>query len=368
MLGDERSVTQFVDVSARVSNNRVFRLTLSDDTHLFIKASNYGSYFLFIEDNDRVMRLAAGLQNTRFSEFLATPITRTNRPCTYYDGEVWAIAYHEVEKRYALPRILSEGQIANLAQEIASFHGATETARVGMAIPPTSTSIKSDAVNLLDRVSTRGTARSLHLTAQHRDIVRKHTEEFLFALDDLGYDDWPKLPVLIDWNSGNFSVSIDSDDHDDDDDEDDSENHSGSGKEKDSGTLSIDDTRHFSLYSRWDYDWFRTENAMLDFYFLSRVASATGDRTRFTYGAHTLTEDRFLRFLAAYHQQRPLTERDVRFLPEAYRFFILHYVIAEGDHFFRADLWHQFQREAVDHYLPSLANLDLSPLLRIIGA
>ena len=50
----------------------------------------------------------------------------------------------------------------------------------------------------------------------------------------------------------------------------------------------------FRLFSRWDYDWFRIEPRLLDFYFLSRVSSRTGDRTRFTYGAHTLVEPTFL--------------------------------------------------------------------------
>jgi hypothetical protein len=359
-LGDDRVVRQFIDVSANVSNNRVFRLTLDDNRHMFIKVSNYGSYFLFREDNDRVCRLAEGLQHSSFAKFMATPVAKSGRLCTYYDGEVWAICYHEVEKRYALPRILGNTQIANLGREIAAFHDATVAATRALSIPHTSTSIKSDAVNLLDRISTRGTARSLHLAPQHLDVVRTHTEQFLFALDELGYDDWPKLPVLVDWNSGNFSVSLSDDPSESDfiNDQPLTALH----------VLADDDDRPFTLFSRWDYDWFRTETPMLDFYFLSRVASTTGDRTRFTYGAHTLTEDRFVRFVAAYHQQRPLTERDIRFLPEAYRFFILHYVIGEGDHFFRSDLWHQFQIEAVEHYLPSLANLDLRPLLRLVGA
>ncbi len=355
-IEDSRAVVGFVDVSAKVSNNRVFRLTLNDAQNVFIKVSNYGSYFLFLEDNDRVLRLSKALSDSRFAGFLAEPMGKNNRMHTYYDGEQWAIAYNEVERRYGLPPILSTQQIANLAEEIALFHTATEAACQQHRIPTTSTSIRSDAVNLLDRISTRSTARSLHLSTTHRDVVRRHTEEFLFALHNLGYDDWPKLPVLIDWNMGNFSVTVDGNDSQEGD----------VNREGCPGTLSADDPRRFRLFSRWDYDWFRTENPMLDFYFLSRVSSSTGDRTTFTYGAHTLTEERFLHFVAAYHRVRPLTEQDIRFLPELYRFFILHYVVAEGDHFFRSDLWLQFQIQAVEQYLPSLHRLDLSPLLRII--
>ena len=65
----------------------------------------------------------------------------------------------------------------------------------------------------------------------------------------------------------------------------------------------------FRLFSRWDYDWFRIDTRMLDFYFLSRVSSATGDRTAFTYSPHTLLEDRFV----AFYQPRicPRTQRVV---------------------------------------------------------
>jgi hypothetical protein len=148
----------------------------------------------------------------------------------------------------------------------------------------------------------------------------------------LGYDEWAKIPVLIDWNLGNFSVDTAAD---------------GS----------------FTLFSRWDYDWFRIEPRLLDFYFLSRVSSSTGDRTQFTYGPHTLVEPTFLEFLREYRRVFPMSEEEVRFLPEVYRFFILNYVVREGARFFRADLCARFRSDAVRSFLPALEALDVSPLL-----
>ena len=98
-------------------------------------------------------------------------------------------------------------------------------------------------------------------------MLWRHTHEFLLELERIRYDEWPKLPILVDWNLGNFSVEPQPD-----------------------GT--------FRLFSRWDYDWFRVEPRLMDFYFLSRVSSRTGDRTQWTYSWHTLTEPRFFRFLA----------------------------------------------------------------------
>ena len=339
-FGDARELVALEEFSANVSNNRVYRLTLDDKSGVFAKISNYGSYFLFREDHDRIDRLVRGLSTSRFSSFLAAPLIGPNgRVHTYYNGKVWAVLYREVEKRAQLPSILKPGQIETLAEEIADFHLACEAAARRVAVPATSVSIKSDVIHLLDLVSTRSTAKSFQLAPDELDVVRRHAHDFLFALDDAGYDDLQKLPILIDWNLGNFSI--------------------------DPKPSTGHDT--FRIYSRWDYDWFRIEPLVLDFYFLSRVSSETGDRTRFSYGAHTLTEPRFLRFVEAYHRVRPLREADILLLKEAYRFFILHYVLAVGDHFFRADLWADFQAQSVHRYLPSIETLDLRPLLRIVA-
>jgi Ser/Thr protein kinase RdoA (MazF antagonist) len=105
---------------------------------------------------------------------------------------------------------------------------------------------------------------------------------------------------------------------------------------------------------------------MLDFYFLSRAASHTGDKTHFSYSPHTLVEPRFVAFLQAYHSVYPLTKAEIEFLPSAYQFFILNYVIREGAKFFRSDLSTRFRKDAVRLYLPMLEHLDISPLLQIL--
>jgi Ser/Thr protein kinase RdoA (MazF antagonist) len=105
---------------------------------------------------------------------------------------------------------------------------------------------------------------------------------------------------------------------------------------------------------------------MLDFYFLSRAASHTGDKTHFSYSPHTLVEPRFVAFLQAYHSVYPLTRAEIEFLPSAYQFFILNYVIREGAKFFRSDLSTRFRKDAVRLYLPMLEHLDISPLLKIL--
>jgi hypothetical protein len=123
----------------------------------------------------------------------------------------------------------------------------------------------------------------------------------------------------VDWNIGNFSV-------------------------RDNGTL----------FSRWDYDWFRMSSRVLDFYSFSRVCSDVGDRTDFSYTFSQLNEPRFLEFLKEYHKVFPLTRNEVYFMKEAYRFFILNYVVSNGRFFFNEGYALKLQYEAFDHHLPNL--------------
>ena len=58
-----------------------------------------------------------------------------------------------------------------------------------------------------------------------------------------------------------------------------------------------------------------------------------------------------------------MSEEEIRFLPEVYRFFILNYVVREGAAFFRPDLCARFRRDAVRTYLPSLDGFDFSALV-----
>ena len=332
--GDSRVIVNVVEVSAKVSTNRVYRLHLDDSWSVIAKVSSYGSYYLFREDHDRIHRTSDLLQNTRWSGLLADVLTErdSNRVFTYYNGELWTAFYQDVRQGHALPRVLTDGQVADLGEEMALLH--RDCADVARKIPLSSKSIKSDAIHLLDLLSDKHSSMKFQYDAAQLQFLRSQCNEFLEQLDRFGYDDWTKIPVLIDWNLGNFSVSM--------------------------------ARQQVRLYSRWDYDWFRIEPRLLDFYFLSRVASATGDRTVFSYSPHTLLEGRFRRFLAAYHRIYPLNENEILFLREVYRFFILNYVVREGDNFFQPEYWHRLQQEAVSLCLPAAERLDLRPLLSIL--
>jgi len=346
--GDPRRITSLDEVSANVSTNRVYRVHLDDRSTFVCKVSSYGSYFLFVEDHDRLFRCARLLDSTRFAGMLADVWTirdggtdssgeaPAGRIFTWYDRKMWAVFYDDVPRGESLPRVLSLEMIENLGREMAEFHLAC--ADLTPRIPAGSKTIKSDAIHLLDLLESPFAPRNFDLPPEAIGVLWNHTHDFLERLVELGYDDIARIPVLIDWNLGNFSVTR--------------ATHSGQGD-------------GFRLFSRWDYDWFRIEPRLLDFYFLSRVSSSTGDRTRFTYGAHTLVEPGFLALVHAYSDVYPLTEEELRLLPEVYRFFILNYVVREGARFFREDLCQQFRRDAVRTYLPTFDAFDFSPLLAL---
>lgn len=331
--GDARSIERVEHVRTYVSTNQVYRLLLSDGSGLVAKVSSFGSYYLFREDHDRIHLWFRLLQGTRYASFLSDALTRNDRIFTFTDGKVWVIFYKEVKEKDRLPRVLSEQQIVTLARETAAFH--RECDRISRSMPQMSKTIKSDIVYLLELLDEEHSAQRFHLVPDDVELLWKHCHAFLSAIDAMRYDYWHRIPVLIDWNISNFSVQSSGND--------------------------------FTFFSRWDYDWFRMEPRTLDFYFMSRVVRSEGDRTYFSYTAEPLLEERFFLFLKSYHVVYPLAEADLFFLKEAYRFFILNYVIKDGVHFFQADLYRRLIRETVDVYLPTLERLDFSPLAGVIS-
>ena len=198
--------------------------------------------------------------------------------------------------------------------------------------------MKGDAVHLYDLLREPQATQNFGLGAGDISTLQRCTHDLLMHLEKVHYDEWLRIPILVDWNLGNFSVE----------------------------PIKRGSNESFRLSTRWDYDWFRVESRLLDFYFLSRVSSSTGDKTQFSYSAHMLTEQRFLRFLSAYHEIYPLSRVEIEFLPFAYRFFILNYVIREGARFFRPDLCAQFRQDAARGYLINSEKLDLTELLKIV--
>jgi hypothetical protein len=228
--------------------------------------------------------------------------------------DAWVVFYRPIAIKKRLPKRLDETQIVKLAEQIALFHKACYYTR--NTLQQSSKTLKTDIDHLMGLLDTDYGRYEYRL---HIDEIKSQSNLFLENTLLLKGNELEKIPVFMDWNIGNFSV-----------------------------------TSSFKLFSRWDYDWFRMGTRMLDFYFLSRVVSDIGDRTVFSYYIDPLMEERFQLFLKSYHAVYPLTETEIRYLKETYRFFILNYVIKDGRFFFHELFATKLQKEAFDIYLPSI--------------
>jgi Ser/Thr protein kinase RdoA (MazF antagonist) len=306
-----KCIKSIEDISAMVSTNRVFRVTFDDDDIIIAKLSHFGKYEHFKEDHRIIHSLSNNLLYP-FENFLAKSLLKNNRVYIhhYKQGKVdaWVVFYNPTRIFDRMPRRLEESHIRKLGQQVGKFHKAC--GRIKNVLPKSSKTLRTDIYSLMHQLEIN---EKKFGTAMQVDFLKYHCETFLRNRSKYN------IPVFIDWNIGNFSVDS-----------------------------------NLNLYSRWDYDWFRMSYRVLDFYFLSRVVSDVGDRTVFSYGIKTLMEDRFIIFLEEYHQINPLTANEIRFLKEAYRFFILNYVIKDGKYFFSEQYAKKLQSEAFDLYLPSV--------------
>lgn len=310
-------IRKIEDISAMVSTNHVFRVTFVDEDVVVAKLSNFGKYEHFKEDHRIINALSTNLLYP-FENLLSRSLQKNNQVYTYRykwgKTDAWVVFYNPTRVQLRLPRRLEDHHIRKLAQQVARFHKACS--RVKNVIPKSSKTLRTDINTLLEKIETNPERFGDKAKC---DLLKHHCELFIKNRLKCNTGRFEIIPVFIDWNIGNFSV-----------------------------------TSRMELYSRWDYDWFRMSYRMLDFYFFSRVVSDIGDRTVFSYVITTMMEDRFILFLEEYHKIYPLLADEIRFLKEAYRFFILNYVIKDGKYFFNEQYAEKLQAEAFETYLPSV--------------
>ena len=309
--------TDITDISARVSTNHVYKINLSPRKFVIGKLSYFGKFEHFLEDHTIINKLGSILPPP-YKKVLARSLTKENQLFTYrYKKEnvdIWVVFYKPVKIKQTLPRRLTREQIINLGTEVAHFHKAC--LEVTPKLPHSSKTLQSDIDHLLEILETD------HGQYEHRghiEIIKNQCYIFKDNVAKLNQNEMVDIPVFVDWNIGNFSLS--------------------------------DEGR---IFSRWDYDWFRISFRVMDFYFFSRVVSEIGDRTIFTYNIEIMQHERFLLFLKAYHKVFPLQIDEIRMLKEAYRFFILNYVIKDGRYFFHEIYASRLQSEAYKYYFPSI--------------
>jgi len=326
-----KEIKKVEDISAKVSTNHVYRVTFVDDDIVIAKISLFGQYENFKEDHRIIHALSNNLLYP-FENVLGKSLLKNNQVYTFRYQEnnidAWVVFYNPIRTQQRLPKRLSENDIRKLGEQMGKFHKACS--KVKNVIPKSSKTLRTDIYKLLDSLDAHP---KLFGTQSKADYLKHHCEQFLKNRNKLKVREFDIMPVFIDWNIGNFSV-----------------------------------TDKLDLFSRWDYDWFRMSYRMLDFYFFSRVVSDIGDKTVFSYVIGPLMEDRFIIFLEEYHKVNPLTKNEILFLKESYRFFILNYVMKDGNYFFHEKYAKKLQAEAFDIYLPSIdRDFDASKILEALN-
>ncbi|RFZ84993.1 hypothetical protein DYU05_05145 [Mucilaginibacter terrenus] len=326
-----KTISKIEEISAMVSTNHVFRITFDDDDIIIAKLSNFGTFEHFKEDHRIIHSLSNNLLYP-FENVLAKSLLKNNRVYIYHykqgRSDAWVVFYNPTRILDRLPRRLDDELIKRLGQQMGKFHKACS--KIRNVLPKSSKTLRTDIYALQQQLEKNekdfGSAMQVDFLKYHCDLFLRNRSKYNMSSFDI-------IPVFIDWNIGNFSV-----------------------------------TPSYELYSRWDYDWFRMSYRVLDFYFLSRVVSDVGDRTVFSYVITTMMEDRFILFLQEYHKVYPLTADEIRFMKEAYRFFILNYVIKDGKHFFSEQYAKKLQAEAFDVYLPSVdRDFDVEKIVAALG-
>lgn len=313
----KRRIRKIEDLSVNVSTNKVFRVTFTDKTFVFAKVSNFGKFENFKEDHQIINVLANNLERP-YDHFLSSSLMKGNQLYLYrHEDEfidVWMVFYRAVRMKNKLPKRLDDEQVKSMGRELAKFHKICD--EMTPVLPQSSKTLIKDIHQLLRRLEKPDSKIKF---VGFNDLIKEHCHIFLENAIKLGYPDFTRIPVFVDWNIGNFSVRDNN-----------------------------------SFFSRWDYDWFRMSSRVLDFYSFSRVCSDIGDKTDFSYTFSQLNEPRFIEFLKEYHKVFPLTRNEIYFMKEAYRFFILNYVISNGRFFFNDAYARKLQREAYEKHLPNL--------------
>lgn len=325
-----RAIKSIVDISAKVSTNYVYKINLVNKSFLIAKLSYFGKFDDFVQDHAIINVLSNNLSYP-FEGVLSRSLMKKQNLFVhrFKNDEIDAavVFYRPVKIKVRPPKRFENDDIIKMGREIARFHKACHSVR--NTLPRTTKSLRADVLQLKQIIELDTSGK---YTEDESLLITNHCDTFVAEANRIRPKKSDFIPVFIDWNIGNFSI-----------------------------------TPSFRIYSRWDYDWFRTTTRVMDFYFFSRVVSDAGDKTAFTYEVGTLQSERFLLFLRHYHNEFPLVAAEVHMIKECYRFFLLNYVLKHGTYFFNDRYSKLLQRDVVETHLESIDNFDPGVIIKELG-
>src|ERR1700761_9081447 len=200
-----KTIKEIVDISAMVSTNHVFRITFDDDDMVIAKLSYFGFYEHFKEDHRIIHSLSNNLLYP-FENLLAKSLLKNNRVYIYRykqgRTDAWVVFYNPSRILERLPRRLEERHIIKLGQQVGKFHKACS--RVKNVLPKSSKTLRTDIYALQKHLEK---SEKQFGSALKAELLKYHCELFLKNRSNYNMKSFEIIPVFIDWNIGNFSVT-----------------------------------------------------------------------------------------------------------------------------------------------------------------
>ncbi|RZK67774.1 MAG: hypothetical protein EOO92_23935, partial [Pedobacter sp.] len=202
-----KTIKTIDDISAKVSTNHVYRITFDDDDIIIAKLSYFGKYEHFKEDHRLIHSLSNNLLYP-FENLLAKSLLKNNRVYIYHykhrKTDAWVVFYNPTRIMDRLPRQLDKHHIIKLGQQVGKFHRACS--RVKNVLPKSSKTLRTDINSLMEQLATNEKQFGSRMQA---DYLKYHCEQFLKNRSKYNMNTFEIIPVFVDWNIGNFSVTPD---------------------------------------------------------------------------------------------------------------------------------------------------------------
>jgi Ser/Thr protein kinase RdoA (MazF antagonist) len=204
-----KTIRDIEDISAMVSTNHVYRITFDDEDIIIAKLSFFGKFEHFKEDHRIIQSLSNNLLYP-FENLLSKSLLKNNRVYVYRykhgKDDAWVVFYNPTRILDRLPRRLNDDQIKKLGSQLGKFHKACS--RIKNVLPKSSKTLRTDIYDLQRQLE-----KDEHKFGSRMqvDLLKYHCEQFLKNRSRYNMSSFEIIPVFIDWNIGNFSVTPDLD-------------------------------------------------------------------------------------------------------------------------------------------------------------
>lgn len=321
------SIVEIKNISTTHTNNEVYEVTTAAGEHYIAKIYKTRAVASLEQDNRFIKQWGSFAKSSNGRNILSQPIFSQESVSVFALDEVRNVIFYEkLSHGHLLGILQTEEQIRYFAKAVALFHrqGLTHTKEI--SILPSSGYLSSRIKILENALRNVDTLNITGFSPQDVSFLQIQLELLSVSADKLNYKHFPMVPIAVDFNPGNFLIDT----------------HDGG----------------WEVSSRWDYDIVKYASVVFDFYTLSRVVTKTCLEITKDFSPQSLIHNNFKIFLGEYVKYYPLTREELLFIFEAYRYFLLEYVVIFG--YNNIDPWRSRRNTilAFSTFFQSLGNLN----------